>query len=529
MKVMQKVNPILLGGEWLPSQSAETFHAYNPATGQPLSEEYPVSGWADCDAALKAAAAAAVALRAVSGDQIGQFLTRFAERLEHRKGELVEQAHLETALAKTPRLADVELPRTINQLRQGAAAAAEGSWALPTIDTKANIRSWFEPIGPVVVVGPNNFPFAFNGASGGDFVAAIAAGNPVIAKAHPLHPGTSRLLAEEAHAAVVDAGLPAGTVQLLYRMPPDCGLRLVADHRVGATAFTGSRAAGMALKAAADKAGKPIYLEMSSVNPVIILPGALAERGQAVAEEFTVSSLLGGGQFCTNPGFVVLFDGPASEQFVTAVKEKFESAPQSQLFSAGVARSLGESVRSLRASGAIAVTGDSGVAVAECRGANWLLRASGEQFLAAPGELQREAFGTAALLIVVRDARQAAEIINHLEGSLTGCIYSDTNGSDDAVYGELAPLLQQRVGRLLNDKMPTGVAVSPAMNHGGPYPSTGHPGFTAVGIPASLRRFAALRCYDNVRSARLPVALRNPQPNGRMWRFIDGRFTQADA
>jgi NADP-dependent aldehyde dehydrogenase len=143
--------------------------------------------------------------------------------------------------------------------------------------------------------------------------------------------------------------------------------------------------------------------------------------------------------------------------------------------------------------------------------------------------LQREAFGTAALLIVVRDARQAAEIINHLEGSLTGCIYSDTNGSDDAVYGELAPLLQQRVGRLLNDKMPTGVAVSPAMNHGGPYPSTGHPGFTAVGIPASLRRFAALRCYDNVRSARLPVALRNPQPNGRMWRFIDGRFTQADA
>ena len=211
MKIMQKVNPLLLGGEWRPSQSAETFHAANPATGQPLSDEYPVSGWADCDAALKAAASAAEALRGVSGDQIGQFLMRFAERLEHRKGELVEQAHLETGLAKTPRLADVELPRTANQLRQGAAAAAEGSWALPTIDTKANIRSWFEPIGPVVVVGPNNFPFAFNGASGGDFVAAIAAGNPVIVKGHPLHPGTTRLLAEEAHAAVVEAGLPAGT------------------------------------------------------------------------------------------------------------------------------------------------------------------------------------------------------------------------------------------------------------------------------------------------------------------------------
>ena len=152
---------------------------------------------------------------------------------------------------------------------------------------------------------------------------------------------------------------------------------------------------------------------------------------------------------------------------------------------------------------------------------------TGEQFVAAPDRLQTEAFGSTSLVVVARDATEATGVIERLEGSLTGCIYSDSRGADDALYAELAPRLRLRVGRLLNDKMPTGVAVSPAMNHGGPFPATGHPGFTAVGIPAALRRFAALHCYDNVRDARLPPALRDENPNGRMWRLIDGSWTQA--
>jgi NADP-dependent aldehyde dehydrogenase len=526
---MTTTAPVLIAGEWRPARAAGSFHADNPATGEPLADHYPISTWADCNAALEAAVLAASVLRTTPRDQIARFLSRFAERLEERKAELVDRALLETALARTPRLADVELPRTTNQLRQAAAAADEGSWALPTIDTKLNIRSRFEPIGPVAVFGPNNFPFAFNGVAGGDFAAAIASGNPVIAKAHPLHPGTTRLLAEEAHAAVKDSGLPVATVQVLYHMEPDSGLRLVSDKRIGATAFTGSRAGGLALKSAADAAGKLIYLEMSSVNPVFVLPGALAERAQKVVEEFVSSSLLGGGQFCTNPGLVLLFAGSEAEQFVAAVKEKFESASSSQLFSSGVARSLVDSVTSWRAAGAEMVTGNSPVTAAGYRCANTLLRTTGARFLAAPEKLQREAFGAAALVVVVSDVREASDVIAHLEGSLTGCVYSDSQGSDDALYGVLAPLLQQRVGRLLNDRMPTGVAVSSAMHHGGPYPATGHPGFTAVGIPASLRRFGALRCYDNVRPARLPDALGDRNPNGRMWRLVDGRFTQADA
>ena len=518
--------PVLIAGQWRPAQASGTFHAENPANGERLSGEYPVSTWADCDTALNAAAEAARILRATTPEQIAKFLTRFAERIEARKSEIVETAHAETALPKSPRLMEVELPRTTGQLRQAAAAALEGSWALPTIDTKLNIRSVLGPLGPVLVFGPNNFPFAYNGVAGGDFAAAIAAGNPVIAKAHPCHPNTTRLLAEEALAALGESGLPPATVQMIYNIAPEDGLRWVADPRLGAVGFTGSRAAGMKLKATADAVGKPVYLEMSSLNPVVILPGALAERGAKIMEEFTGSCLMASGQFCTSPGLTILFASNEAEQFIAGVKAKLEGTTPPTLLSSGVARNLAASVKTLQAAGAELVTG--GLPLTGNRFANTLLRVSGEKFLSSPEKLQTEAFGNASLAVVVRDAGEAAAVINHLEGNLTGGIYSDAGGSDDALYGKLAPLLRTRVGRLLNDKMPTGVAVSPAMNHGGPFPATGHPGFTAVGIPASLRRFAALHCYDNVRPARLPDALQNKNPNGIMWRLVDGNWSQGD-
>jgi NADP-dependent aldehyde dehydrogenase len=374
------------------------------------------------------------------------------------------------------------------------------------------------------VFGPNNFPFAFNSAAGGDFVAAVAAGNPVIAKANSSHPGTTRLLGEEAFAAVAEAGLPPATVQVLYRTSHGDGERLVSDPRTGATGYTGSRPAGLRLKAAADAAGKPIYLELSAVNPVVTLPGALAERGAALVDEFVASSLLGTGQFCTNPSLVLLVEGEATERFIAGVKARFDAATPTPLLSAGVAQSLEASVATLRAAGAHLVTGGSPVATAGCYFRNTLLRASGDEFLEAPGRLQTEAFGNAALFVVARDGAQLEAVVEQLEGSLTGSFYSDTRGSDDALHDRLEPRLRPRVGRLLNDKMPTGVAVSPAMNHGGPYPSTGHPGFTAVGIPASLRRFAMLQCFDHVRPERLPATLRDEPPHDRMWRLVDGEW-----
>ncbi|HEX5442563.1 MAG TPA: aldehyde dehydrogenase (NADP(+)) [Pirellulales bacterium] len=523
-----QIQRVLLAGGWQPAQASGTFQAENPATKTPLDEPYPISSWADCETALKAAEQAARQLRTTPPDTIAAFLRRYAERIEARAAELCETAHRETGYPVKPRLADVELPRTTTQLRQAADAARDGSWRLATIDTRSGIRSCYLPLGPICVFGPNNFPLAFGSISGGDFAAAIAAGNPVIAKANTSHPATTRIFAEEAQQAADESGLPSGTVQLIYRLSHADGERLVADPRVGATAYTGSRTAGLKLKAAADAAGKPIYLELSSVNPVVVLPGALAERADKIADEFTTSCLMGAGQFCTNPGLVLLLAGDTTERFIDGVNRRFGEAPAGVLLSKGVAGSLARSVGELAAAGAQVVTGGRPAEATGYRYANTLLRIGGREFLAQPHRLQTEAFGNASLLVVADDARQAADVLDALEGNLTGCVYSDTRGGDDPLYEQLVPHLRPRVGRLLNDKMPTGVAVSPAMNHGGPYPATGHPGFTAVGIPASLVRFAMLACYDNVRPHRLPPALADKNANGRMWRLIDGAWTQAD-
>jgi NADP-dependent aldehyde dehydrogenase len=467
-------------------------------------------------------------MRAAAPAQIADFLTRYAARIEAQSAAIVEMAHLETGLPRAPRLAEVELPRTTGQLRQAAAAILDGAWALPTIDTKLNLRSCLEPIGPVWVIGPNNFPFAYNGVAGGDFAAAIAAGNPVIAKAHPCHPGTTRLLAAEAAHALAESGLPAAALQMIYHIENEDGLRLMSDPRLAALGFTGSRAAGLKLKAAADATGKPAYLEMSSLNPVVILPGALAERGGEVAGEFAASCLMACGQMCTKPGIAMLFNGADAEAFIAAVKEKFDAAPPAPLLSAGVAKSLAQSVAALQSAGARVITGGTAKEGPGYRFASTLLTVTGTQFLAQPQRLQTEAFGNATLCVLVADAAQAEGVIRQFEGNLTGSLYSNRGGSDDALYTRLAPLLRTRSGRLLNDKMPTGVAVNAAMNHGGPFPATGHPGFTAVGFPAALRRFAMLASYDNVRPNRLPPLLRDQSPNPTLWRLIDGAMRQGN-
>ncbi|MEX0824598.1 MAG: aldehyde dehydrogenase (NADP(+)) [Pirellulaceae bacterium] len=520
--------PVLIAGQWRSAKSSDSFQASDPNTCELREPVFPVSDWADCDEALEAAAAAAVEMRRLPAEKIAAFLETYADKIDSISESLVEAAFAESGLAKSPRLADVELPRTINQLRLAAAAARSGDWANPVIDTAAGIRSCYESLGPVCVFGPNNFPFAFGSASGGDFAAAIAAGNPVIAKANTSQPETTRLFAEQALAAVQETGLPAATVQLLYRTSHSDGERLVADPRCGATGYTGSRRAGLALKAAADKAGKPIYLELSSVNPVAITPGALNERLVEICDEFVTSSLMGSGQFCTNPGLVVLVAGLETDAFIDAVRSRYADAEPGTLLSPAVTKSLVESIKTLTDAGAELLAGGGEPASDRCAVANTLLQASAAQFLKAPETFQTEAFGNASLFVVAESVDQAAEVIDSLEGNLTGCIYTATDGSDEAIYEQLAFVFKPKVGRLLNDKMPTGVAVSPAMNHGGPYPATGHPGFTAVGIPASMIRFGKLTCYDNVRQERLPALLKDANPTGKTWRRIDGKWTQAD-
>lgn len=501
--------PVWVNGHWRNSQSEASFRAENPATGEKLPAVYPVSSREEVLDALNAGAEAADALNSTEPERIALFLEQFARAIEQRRVDLVEIAHLETGLAKTPRLNDAELPRTVDQLRQAATAARSGSWRRPVRDSARQIHSGRAPLGgPVVVMGPNNFPFAFNSAAGGDMASALAAHNPIIAKANTGHPGTTRLFAEIASEALASTGLHPATIQLLYRTSKESGFELVAHPFVGATAFTGSREAGLKLKAAADAVGKPIYLEMSSINPVVLLGGALRERGPKLAEDFFASCTMGAGQFCTNPGLLLIPHTAEGGAFIQKAKELFGRGAPGVLLGAGVRDRLVEAVKRLRDSGAELLCGGDVEIGPGYRFQNTLLHVTAQRFLLSPNELQQEAFGPVALLVSASDPEEMAEVVSKLEGNLTGTIYTHTGHEDDEAYGIVEPFLRKRVGRLLNNKMPTGVAVSPAMNHGGPFPATGHPGFTAVGMPASIERFTALHSYDGVEEARLPKWLR---------------------
>ncbi|MEM7477389.1 MAG: aldehyde dehydrogenase (NADP(+)) [Planctomycetota bacterium] len=521
-KSLQKV---LIDGNWVESDACASFQAFNPSDYTSIEVDFPVSSWNDCDRVLAAAQVAAEELRKLPSSQIAEFLEAYADGIDASLDALSEVAFRETGLPVEPRLAKVEGPRTSGQLRQAAAAARNGTWAQPTIDTAAGIRSCYEAIGPVCVFGPNNFPFAFGSVSGGDFAAAIAAGNPVIGKANTSHPETTLKLAELAKSAVEKSGLPAATVQLIYRMSHEDGKRFVQDPRLGAVGYTGSRGAGLALKSAADEVGKPIYLELSSVNPVVLLPGALEERGEEILNEFVTSVLMGTGQFCTNPGLILALNDAHTRKFSEAVVEKFATDPGT-LLSMSVKSSLTAALQTLVDAGAELLCGGSAVED-KCSVTNSLLRVDAAKFLNDPEVFQTEAFGNASLIVVGDTAEQLVQVAAALEGNLTGCVYSASDGADDANYDLIAPVLATRVGRVLNDKMPTGVAVSPAMNHGGPFPATGHPGSTAVGIPASISRFSKLTCYDGVRPHRLPQILQDKNHLGG-YRFIDLQWTQAD-
>ena len=515
---------VLIDGEWRQANETGTFQAVDPKAESTIPEDYPVSSWQDIDDALEAAQEAFTVIQKMPRDQIAKFIESYADLIEENANAICELANKETALPVEPRLASAELPRTTGQLRQAAVAARQSSWCKPTIDTSNNIRSCYAAIGPVAVFGPNNFPLAFGSVSGGDFAAAIAAGNPVIAKANSMHPGTTRLLAEQAHIAAEKNGMPDGTVQLLYRTSHSDGEHLAREPRLGAIGYTGARAAGLKLKAASDSVGKPIYLELSSINPVVILPGAIAERADEIAEEFTTSCTMGAGQFCTNPGLVILIHDDRTQEFIEKIIHRFNEAPIGTMLSESGAQALEKAILTLEHAGGESLCGGVIGGGDGYSFANTLTKVSGDVFLHHTETLQTEAFGNASLLVVVKNPEEAIDVIKSLEGNLTGTIYSNTSGDDDGFYQLIEPHLRMRVGRLINDKMPTGVAVSPAMNHGGPYPATGHPGFTAVGIPASISRFSMLQCFDNVRDSRLPPILQSANPDG-VCRLVDGSWT----
>ena len=506
------------------------FKAINPATGQLLDPEYISASTEDVERATSAAEQAFPVYSQLSGTEKAVLLREIAKELEVIRDSLVERANLETALP-VPRLQG-EVARTANQLRLFAEVVEEGSWVMARIDRalpsrtplpKPDLRSMLRPLGPVVIFGASNFPLAFS-VAGGDTASALAAGNPVIVKAHPAHPGTSELVGQVIASCVRAAGLPPGIFSLLFDKGTRVGTALVRHPRMKAVGFTGSLAAGRVLMdiAAARPNPIPCFAEMSSTNPIFILPHALRERREQIAKDLYGSITLGAGQFCTKPGLVFLPHSEADGMLDQLQQFVQQSTPFTML-TQGIAAQFSRTVADRKKSGHVQCHSkpDQTNAGNPFTTHATLLITDAASLEAQPN-LSQEIFGPSALLVSCTNREQILRAAESLQGHLTATIHGTAEDFDQ--NRDLVAILERKVGRLIFNGYPTGVEVSHAMVHGGPYPATSDGRSTSVGSQA-IFRFARPVCYQNFPDQALPDELHNSNPRGIL-RMVDGNMTR---
>jgi alpha-ketoglutaric semialdehyde dehydrogenase len=507
------------------------FRAVNPATGKALAPAFRDATPDEVDAAARAAESAFEAYAGQPPARRAAFLRAIAERLVGLGDALLERAQAETALPR-PRL-EGERARTANQARLFADLVDEGSWVDARIDRaqpgrtpapKPGLRRMLVPLGPVAVFGASNFPLAFS-VAGGDTVSALAAGNPVVVKAHPAHPGTSELAARAVLEAAAATGMPDGVFSMVHGRKTDVGRALVAHPSIQAVGFTGSFRGGKALFDAAVRRPHPIpvFAEMGSANPVFVLPDALATRGEEIAKALAASVTLGCGQFCTNPGLTFVAPADASDAFVSRLGVLLAEAPAGTMVHAGIKEAYDAELAA-----AAALPGVSVAARSEARGPNAATEAQPALLLAEAGafaandRLGREIYGPVTVAVRCGSKEELLAGARGLIGHLTATVHATER--DLAGYPELLPILARKAGRVIVNGVPTGVEVAHAMQHGGPWPATTDPRATSVGTAATLR-FARPVCFQDVPDAALPEELRDANPRG-IWRLVDGRLTK---
>ncbi|MET7843743.1 aldehyde dehydrogenase (NADP(+)) [Streptomyces sp. NPDC005356] len=500
----------------------------DPRTGDELDPAYHLASSAEVTRACRLAEDAFDAYRDTHPEQRARFLERIAHHLTRATDTLVERGHLETGLP-VARLTG-EVGRTTGQLRMFAEVLREGSWHGARIDPaqpdraplpRADMRQRKIPLGPVAVFGASNFPLAFS-VAGGDTASALAAGCPVVVKAHEAHLGTSELVARAVLAAATDTNMPNGVFSLLVGDGHGTGTQLAGDPRIQAIGFTGSRTAGLALARTAAQRVQPIpvYAEMSSVNPVLLMPGALADRARQLADEFVDSLTLGAGQFCTNPGLLIAVEGSDLDTFTAAAAQRVDSDSGATMLTPRIAQSYRLETEAVTTHPKIQVLARGTRAETVSGGQALLVVVQGDDFCADPG-LQREMFGAASLLVRCRDLDQVSDVVRALEGQLTATVHTADTDLDDA--RALLPLLERRAGRVLFNNWPTGVEVGHAMVHGGPYPATSDARTTSVGSLA-IERFLRPVAYQNLPETLLPPPLQDDNPYG-IPRRVDGALT----
>jgi len=509
--------------------SGASFKAFNPSTGETMEPAFASSTPADVDRAAALASAAFDIYREISPEARAAFLESIGDEILALGDELIERAVAESGLP-LPRIQG-ERGRTVGQLKMFAGLLRRGDYIDARIDValpdrqplpRPDLRLRRIPVGPVVVFGASNFPLAFS-VAGGDTASALAAGAPVIVKAHPAHPGTSELVGRAIQAAVTKAGLPEGVFSLLFDNGFEVGAALVRHPAVAAVGFTGSRRGGLALLKLASERPVPIpvYAEMSSVNPVYLLPAALAARGQKIAETFVDSVVMGTGQFCTNPGLVLGLAGKDFEAFVETAGAAIAGKPAGVMLTQGIQSAYQHGIERLTSRGE-ARSVSKGLAGEGCRAQPQVFRTTAAELLA-DETLAEEVFGPTSLLVECHDLAELHALTEKLEGQLTATLQMDEGDYD--IVRSLLPTLERKVGRILANAWPTGVEVSDAMVHGGPFPATSDGRSTSVGT-AAIERFLRPVSYQSIPDALLPDALKAGNPL-KLPRLADGKHSVA--
>jgi len=511
-----KLQGKMLIGQQAVQGSQSAIHAINPATNEQLEPAYLGGTLEDVARACEHARDAFDSYRETSLEPRAQFLEAIAEEIEALGNTLIERAVLESGLPQ-PRIQG-ELGRTCGQLRLFAKTVRNGEWIDARIDTalpdrqpmpRVDLRQRHVALGPVVVFGASNFPLAFS-VAGGDTASALAAGCPVVVKAHSAHPGTSELVGYAIQSAVKKCGLHEGVFSLIFDSGLEVGQALVAHPCIKAVGFTGSRNGGLALCNIAQSRPEPIpfYAEMSSINPVFPLPAALESRGGQMGKEFVGSLNMGAGQFCTNPGLVIAVKGAGLNSFIEAAREAIKESGAQTMLTPGIHKAYEAGVNKLasNANAQEVARGQKGDGPNQCQ--TGLFLTAGSHFLA-DQTLQDEVFGSTSLLVECQDEAELHRVTENMEGQLTVTLQMEE--ADTEFARNLLPVLERKAGRILVNGWPTGVEVCDAMVHGGPFPSTSDSRTTSVGS-AAIFRFLRPVCYQNLPEALLPESLKHDNP-----------------
>ncbi|MFE0842829.1 aldehyde dehydrogenase (NADP(+)) [Achromobacter insolitus] len=527
---MQLTGEMLIGRAAVRGQAGSQ-RAFNPTANAEIPEpEFGLGSREDVERAVDLATRAFDPYRNLPLERRAAFLEAIAEEILALGDALIERAHAESGLP-VARLTG-ERARTAGQLRLFAQVVRDGHFLRATIDTaqperqpapRADLRLAKIPLGPVAVFGASNFPLAFS-VAGGDTASALAAGAPVIVKAHSAHLGTSELVGRAIQKAAERLDMPEGVFSLLIGAGRDIGEALVAHPGIKAVGFTGSRQGGLALLRIANSRHEPIpvYAEMSSINPVFLLPRALSARAEALAQGFADSLTMGAGQFCTNPGLVLAIDGPDLQRFVTAAGKALSAKAAQTMLTPGIHAAYESGRAQVDALEGVERVASGAQAGGQANAAQAALYVTDAQRLLRTPELQAEMFGPASVVVKARSLDELLQVADLLEGQLTATLHLDEG--DHSAARRLLPVLERKCGRILANGFPTGVEVCHAMVHGGPFPATSNAMYSSVGSSA-IDRFLRPVCYQDIADELLPAALQQANPQG-VWRLVDGAMEQ---